>query len=859
MDKRDDFIEMAREVVTVAPRDDPDRIIWLHELAHSLRRRYNKQGALTDLEEAIRMEKEAIDTSPDDYVHRGALLDGLGIHLAVRFSKTGSIHDLENAIQLTRQAIGLASGPSDSRGRLSTHLANHLVQRYRRTGSSIDLKEAIEAAQLAVDITSLNDPERASRLNTLANSLLERYGRSGILSELERVIQICREVVEMTQENPEIQAIFKSNLGGHIGDSYLRTDNTHDLDEAIRLSRESVNQLPQGHSESPSHLNTLAVWLSHRYARNRESSDVEEAIKAGEQAIEGTESGGPSLAQYMSNLADCYWNRYTLNGCKGDFDNAVRFYQSALNHSNSRIASRIAAGKHLFETFAHTSHWEEALGASKSAFSLLPQLAPRSLGFADKQRMIARVVDLACDTAAVAFHAGKDILFALNILEKGRGILASAIEQIRMDVLDLQQSHSDLAERFLELQELLDTPIQGVDSASLQALTNRRAEASLELDMLIAEIRKQPGFGNFQNSPSGEELRAAAELGPIVVINTSRFRCDAILIEHDRIRTLPLPNLTMENINEHENQGLLRSSAIFEWFWDVAACPILDALGITGPPYQTTGHTYGGFLLENSASFLSMPLATTISSIQALINGRKRRCQVPAQEKAVLVAMLDTASQSALPFAKEEISVIQELCVSMGLEPCVPEQHRQAVLKDLQDCKIFHFAGHGKTDKDPSHSGLFLEDSILSVADLMDINLRKHGPFLAYLSACGTGRVGGDGFFDESIRLISACQLAGFRHVIGTVWEVSDESCVEVSRIIYEAMRDELFTDKSVCWDLHMALRRLRDKWFSETEKPRCRLEPSREGKLSRDIVACGEEDEKIEALSWVPFVHFGL
>jgi CHAT domain-containing protein len=88
----------------------------------------------------------------------------------------------------------------------------------------------------------------------------------------------------------------------------------------------------------------------------------------------------------------------------------------------------------------------------------------------------------------------------------------------------------------------------------------------------------------------------------------------------------------------------------------------------------------------------------------------------------------------------------------------------------------------------------------------MGLNLgaqQREPPFLAYLSACGTGRTQNNRFVDESIHLISACQLAGFRHVIGTLWEVNDQSCVDVARITYEGMKDGKMSDESVCLGLH--------------------------------------------------------
>lgn len=51
-------------------------------------------------------------------------------------------------------------------------------------------------------------------------------------------------------------------------------------------------------------------------------------------------------------------------------------------------------------------------------------------------------------------------------------------------------------------------------------------------------------------------------------------------------------------------------------------------------------------------------------------------------------------------------------------------------------------------------SSLVLEDGenhLLTVGSLFELNLQKSSPFLAYLSACGTGRIRDENFIDESI------------------------------------------------------------------------------------------------------------
>ncbi|KAI9897347.1 hypothetical protein N3K66_007203 [Trichothecium roseum] len=135
-----------------------------------------------------------------------------------------------------------------------------------------------------------------------------------------------------------------------------------------------------------------------------------------------------------------------------------------------------------------------------------------------------------------------------------------------------------------------------------------------------------------------------------------------------------------------------------------------------------------------------------------------------------------------------------------GLQQAISAQDRgdsQSCLEWLWNskCTIFHFAGHGELDPaDASRSKLLLDDwerDALTVGDLRDSRLQEHPPFLAYLSACSTGANKATNLLDECIHLANAFQLAGFRHVIGTLWKVSDRHCVNVARTVYQTLAEE--------------------------------------------------------------------
>ncbi|KAF2195566.1 hypothetical protein K469DRAFT_758098 [Zopfia rhizophila CBS 207.26] len=97
--------------------------------------------------------------------------------------------------------------------------------------------------------------------------------------------------------------------------------------------------------------------------------------------------------------------------------------------------------------------------------------------------------------------------------------------------------------------------------------------------------------------------------------------------------------------------------------------------------------------------------------IKALIYGRATKF---ALEHALLVAIQETpglSRRSDLPFATIEVEMLANLCTLLDLKAVRLLQRREDVLAHLRACKIFHFAGHGRSDPlDPAQSCLLLED-----------------------------------------------------------------------------------------------------------------------------------------------------
>jgi hypothetical protein len=633
---------------------------------------------------------------------------------------------------------------------------------------------------------------------------------------------------------------------------------------------------------------------------------VKLAILFSRKALDATSENHPQRAEQSLTLGYRLKDKYSKDGSLIDLEESISLHQLTLRHPSASLITRIHGGSEVVRSCAFTLEWQQAHEAASIAVALIPKLTSRSLDTSDKQYWLGQVIGLACDAAAAVLHAGEDPRTALDILEQGRGVLAASLDEVRADTFELQKEYPELAKQFIRLRDELEAKVTLNASSFLeehnslvQAQVDRCSVADREFDELLVEIRERPGFKDFLLPPSAEEMQAAAEYGPIVVVNVSEYRCDALLVENHQIRSTILPDLNRRDIIAHASSGDRGVPRVLEWLWGSVTGPVLDALGFTspltdgkwpriwwiatGPLSQFPLNAAGYHDISSTRAVLDRVMSSYSSSMKAIIHGRRRRqleIGAKASDEVLLIAMQDTPSQPRLHFVAREVEVLHTLCNSLALRPTGVTQRKDEVMSHLPNCKMFHFAGHGHTDNiDPAQSSLLLEDwesNPLTVADLLEMNIRDRPPFLAYLSACGTGQIRDEKSLDESINLISACQIADFRHVIGTLWEVNDESCVDMAKVTYDEIMHGGMTDESVYLGLHKATRELRDLWVHMPTQARKVHKLADEGNtqrkmevspgdresglaLPRKIVLCNEDEDNFRPMHWVPYVHFGV
>lgn len=885
--------------------------IFLSNLGGSLVKKFKFNGMVKDLDRSVEVLEEALKKPSSNRTTRRNILNNLATAFGEIYEHHGTERDLDRAIELQRTALDANPGgphPDGADWGGKGNLGIWLFKRAMRTGSMEDSIRSVHSIREAIKALPEDHTSRPSLLMGLATSLEALSERRSSLNDLDEAVDLAREAVSSITPGHHLYMNFINDLAGILGSrakSHLRSPGAQDspearsgdpFAEAIAIMRSSISATKAWHINRPKWLLSLGSLLGDRFEHSSSKSldDINDAIKFSRQAVENTPRESYGRPASLQRLASWLIARYRQIGMVEDENDALDCLREGLKPQNGVPFARVSMAGNAAEILAARSNWKEADQFLEEAISLFPSMTPRSLQHIDNQDMLAKFEGLASTAAAVALNAGKSAFDALKLLELGRGVIASLLLDVRGDISDLKEQHPFLATEFLALRNELDSvpdirnSMKTSRDLSIWELRDRkRRQTEKKFGDLIKKIQSLSGFRHFCGTPDEVELKAAAGAGPIAVINVSPHRCDAFLIEKDSIRVLELPDLAWDEVLQRR-RTLQRSlkghhidmAALLEWLWTSITRPCLDALNFTspissgntaewpriwwiptGPLIQFPIHAAGRDWQAGGETVLDRVMSSYALSLRTLIHGRRYRLPTgPARSsnnRALLLAMSTTPGlerDGRLRWAQKEVDMLAALCPELNLQAITPEPRKDVILDDLQSCKVFHFAGHGQSyPAEPDQSCLLLQDwqtSPLTVAEFRDSRPRDQvaRPFLGYLSACSTGASDEKGLADEGIHLISSLQLAGFRHVIGTLWEVSDQHCVKVAEVFYKTLRDRGMTDEAVCQGLHRATRELRNR--------------SLNGEVGHRKAFCIDDGATRGALMdyhWVPYVHFGV
>lgn len=797
-------VQVSREAVASAPVGSPDHARYLGNLGSALHGVFLMRRDGDVLEEALRVTRAALAGTPAGHPARAGLLGNLSAMLDDVAERTAQAGPPTEAVEAARSAVAAVAADDPARAGALDDLGSALTSQFVRTRHSAALVEAVRVREAALAATPEGIQERTRRLVNLAASVQTLAARTDDLDAGIRAAKLLTESLDALPDDHPARALSEHNLARVYRSLYQRFPSL-DLDllgSAVEHAREAVAATPADHANWVNRVGTLSELLLDQWEASQDpTAVVAEALELARQAADGTAPDDPDYASARERLSWALWVRRQSAVAAGDNSLAETLAREAWQAAYDAAVQPLASAKLRIGAYRRAAQLapivgrtpEQALACIEAAADLLPGVLPGELDRTDQEYEIATVRHLAAHAAGTAVAAGRPDR-AVELLERTRGVLAAR------------------------------------------------------------ELDRHAGHDHTRALSVGE-LAAIAADGPVVYLYSSMLRCDALILSGvagpfaagrpEAVRVVPLA-VTADEVNEKsyrllELLGLQPSEdapdpfdpaaregmlSIMGWLRDKVTGPVLAALrgaGILDAPEAAGGRLprvwwcpVGEFAyLPLHAVCLDEAVSSYVPTARAL---RYARAQPVAEARAagapIVVAVSEAPGAAPLPGAELEADAIAGVLPrALRLSPAT----RNAVLAALPAHPVAHFACHSGVDvDDPGRSRLFLEDHAENPLTVADIGRLRLAGGLAFLAACETA-VTTEKLANEAVHITGAFQLAGYQHVIGTLWEVADLASVDLTRSFYAELavpgRPGSIDVSRAAMALHQATRRLRDQF----------------------------------------------
>ena len=822
-------ITYSREGLALCPLGHPSRSISLISLATAVSDRYNCLGKMEDLEAAITYSREALALCPLGHPSRSSSLISLAIAVGSRYNCSGKMDDLDEAIKCTYETLALSPLGHQHHSISLLILAGTLFYRYRQSGRMEDLEAAITYGREALALYPLGHPSRSSSLISLAATILDRYDQLGRMEDLEEAIKYNREALALSPLGHQYHSTSLSNLASDILTRYEQSGQMQDLEEAITYFSKALILHPLGHPDHATSLNNLARAILSRHHHSGRMEDLEGAVTYLKEALTLCPLGHPFHSTPLTNLATAALRRFGQSGDLKDLDESFMLHEQVTNDLAASFQDRLAIAMRWAD-LARLHHHSSTIRAYSTSLRLLDRCLISYPDVDSQQKFIATAQisksvattqipkSLASNAAAAAIDA-QDLEAAVELLDLGRAILWSKMQGYRCPLEQLRLVNSKLADQFESVSNQLEhlalsSKSRSMDSESRTSLPHevqmqKCRILSGEWEKLIGQIREIEGFSNFLQAIPFSTLRTAAAEGPIILVNISNYRSDAIILHIDKPPILvTLPNVHPEHLTHlgeqlalAQNLGAVPNPSklilpILRDLWNNIVSPVHDCLTDLAVPQKSRIwwcptselcalplHAAGPYQPQQK-NLPDIYTSSYIPTLSALITARSN---MAVGQSIVPKLLLIGQPGEGLENIQEEIDNIQQLG---GFVDAIigTDASRDTVLRHLPQHSWAHFACHGRLgdNSQPFHASFQLHgDSPLTLLDL--IQARLPNAELAFLSACHSA-AGDVTTPDETIHLAAALQFCGFRSVVGTLWAMEDEDGPTISKEFYKYM-----------------------------------------------------------------------
>ena len=688
----------------------------------------------------------------------------------------------------------LIDSDAATRARLLTRLGSILLDHHGLTQSTASLRRALTRADEALALVAETTPQWLDTASVAAQAHLMLFQRTRLDTHLDESIHLSRRVIAGRGRAGALNAAgdtVAAQLADALQRRYELRHNDDDLDESIRWWR-SPATAPTTPLQRSWHAHKFASALLDRFERDQKPADLDLAVANAQSAVAILPASHGDHAWHLTILGVALRTKYRISGADGDRVAAGNAFADAVMSESAPPAVRIRAARAAATLLA-----TDILRVSvllETAVGLFVDAIPADADPADQQHVMSDFLSISSDAAAAMLEhdaSRSGVERAIRVLERGRGVL-------------------------LRLR-----------TTGAGRLGGEGVEASAPLT-------------------TQQLLRAAAE-GPIVIVNTSRRRCDALLVQTTTMTAVPLAVTRADIIARlldfyravyastddrlpptERRAAQIAIHIVLEWLWDHIAEPVLDVLdppaddaanlrrlwwapgGLLGLlPLHAAGHHRGA---DPARTVMDRVVSSYTTTVAALLNSRAHE-PIPA-DSALVVAMPVTPGHQPLPYTRTEGEAVAALLPNVT-ESLDGDATSAAVLAGLQRHRVVHLACHAVTDADdPSRSRLLLSDhdrDPLTIARLSGVRLAHGG--LVYMSACETAFAVSVRLLDESIHLAAAIQAGGCPQVVATLWLVDDALSVDVAERFYRHLRpsnDHAVYPTQTALALHAAIREIR-------------------------------------------------
>jgi hypothetical protein len=849
-----EVVTMLRSAVSRTGPGHPAYWLCVLQLGTVLYRQYERLGDIGLLQESVEQWRASLTAAAgEDGTVRAKILSLLGLALRDMHRRTGEEALLAEAVEAARTAQRLTPPDDPDQTARLYNLSLTLGDLFASTGNRAIIAEAIQAGRQALEATPPGT-YHVAREAGLSRLLLLEAGGGADLGQLIAAVNASRAALAAT---PTIDHAYGTRLITYamcLDALYGLSPRPSVLDQEIQVLRTAIGAIDPQRPEHSNALFLLALALHLKRTRGMFGRPRRPPL---------TPFGRAAARTLHAEENDCLEKVAASAGVNPH----IRLLACLrLARSPVRADQSLGAAERAVELLPLTvdralirSDRERALG---DVGSMAGDIAAAAIGDGNPARAIVLLEQVRGLLIADLMHTrGSD----LAILHEAAPGLAEEFAALGAQLAELEAAGRVGGYTYRDgLWSRSDADPAG-DRETQGVLATRRRDVYATWDDLLPRIRAVEGCSGFLRPADITQLAAQAGEGPIVFPFTSSAHCGALILTSSSsapAREVALPGLSEDECRRRHaaltkaldttaRQGAGPDAqanaeaeilAVLAWLWDAVTAPVLDALGYIGRadvrelpriwwcpvgrlallPLHAAGHhtrppaTSGPRRPARPRTMFDCAVSSYIPTVRSLAYARSHS-PGPDVMQAVIVPVPDAPAAAPLPGVRAEVTAVSR---ALPGATALWNATRDAVRKALPGYAIAHFACHASSDPErPGDSSLVLYDYDLAPMTIADISALNLNAALAYLSACETGLTT-PRLADENVHITGAFHLAGYQHVIGTLWAVADTAAQRLASDFYRQLTadgtagaDGLPATAAAAVALHQATLRLRSRF----------------------------------------------